>query len=145
MDAFPLQFAGVKDSSGDPLLARRLGERFGKDLVVLNGNDKLFSLALQNHACGCITAMANISSPDLRRVWDAHQQGDQELEVQSRLTALRDKMGDYAPFPPLYKALVSRLYDQPRWAVRPPLEPLTEEDEQSALEAARLLSEGFEL
>src|SRR5688572_16165205 len=36
-DAFPVQFAGIKDSSHDLDLARNLGEMFGSDLVVLTG------------------------------------------------------------------------------------------------------------
>ena len=38
-DAFPSQFAGIKDSSHDPALANTLGEKFGSDLVVLTGTD----------------------------------------------------------------------------------------------------------
>jgi 4-hydroxy-tetrahydrodipicolinate synthase len=56
-DAYPHTFAGIKDSSGDPEFARSLGKRFGSDLVVLNGNDRLFSIALQSGASGCITAV----------------------------------------------------------------------------------------
>ena len=41
-NAFPSQFAGIKDSSGDENLAVELGKRFGKDLLVLNGTDSLF-------------------------------------------------------------------------------------------------------
>ncbi|HEY5731031.1 MAG TPA: dihydrodipicolinate synthase family protein, partial [Anaerolineales bacterium] len=34
-DAFPVQFAGIKDSSHDPSLASELGKRFGSDFVAL--------------------------------------------------------------------------------------------------------------
>jgi 4-hydroxy-tetrahydrodipicolinate synthase len=57
-DRFPAQFVGIKDSSGSPEHARQLGGQFGEDLLVFTGNDRLFSLALENHAGGCITAMA---------------------------------------------------------------------------------------
>jgi 4-hydroxy-tetrahydrodipicolinate synthase len=43
-DSYPNQFLGLKDSSGDAEWARALGARFGTDLTVLNGNDRLFSL-----------------------------------------------------------------------------------------------------
>jgi 4-hydroxy-tetrahydrodipicolinate synthase len=42
-DAFPAQFAGIKDSSHDADLARNLGEKFGSDLVVLTGTDSIYS------------------------------------------------------------------------------------------------------
>jgi 4-hydroxy-tetrahydrodipicolinate synthase len=70
-DAFPRQFAGLKDSSVDAEHARALGQRFGTDLLVFSGTDSLFSLALEQGAAGCITALANLRSPDLRKVWDA--------------------------------------------------------------------------
>jgi 4-hydroxy-tetrahydrodipicolinate synthase len=130
-DAFPNQFYGIKDSSGDPETARRLGQRFNHDLLALNGNDSLFSLALENHAGGCITAMANIGSPGLRRVWESFTAASPGAEPhaaaaaaavrQAQLDAARALMDAYPPNPPLYKALLRRMFDWPRWAVCPPL------------------------
>jgi 4-hydroxy-tetrahydrodipicolinate synthase len=94
-DAFPDRFAGIKDSSSDPNHAIHLGQHFGHDLLVLTGNDCLFSLALQSKASGCITAMANLSSPDLRFVWDAFQRGESTPQVQTRLDACRTVMEKY--------------------------------------------------
>ena len=51
-NAFPEQFAGLKDSTGDPDHASRLGERFGDELLVMTGNDIVFSHALSQHALG---------------------------------------------------------------------------------------------
>src|SRR5574342_638077 len=70
-DAFPVQFAGIKDSSHDPALASTLGATFGRDLAVFSGTDSYLSLALQNNAAGCITAPANLISPGLRAIYDA--------------------------------------------------------------------------
>ncbi len=53
----------------------------------MNGNDRLFSLALQSQASGCITALASLASPLLRRVWDHASRGEQDGETQSRLNA----------------------------------------------------------
>lgn len=133
LQAFPDRFAGVKDSSGDPEHARLLGEQFGSDLLVMNGNDKLFSHVLQHSASGCITAMANLRSPDLRQVWEAHQRGQADLAVQARLDASRSLMDRYPPAPPAYKALIHRLHQLPRWRVRLPLMPLDAESEEKAL------------
>lgn len=123
-DSFPVRFAGLKDSSADSEHARRLGERFGKDLLVFNGNDPLFSLALQNQAAGCITALANLYSPDLRLIWEAHQLGEAAPEAQARLLAARAVLDRYPPAPPMLKAVMAGAFQFPRWAVRPPLLPL---------------------
>jgi len=126
-DEFPDQFAGIKDSSGDPQFSQTLGERFGSELVVLTGNDGLLSHALKNQAAGCITALANLFSPDLRVVWNAHQQGKNAPEAQARLNARREIMSKYTPYAPSLKALIAQLHDIPQWPVRPPLQPLPED------------------
>jgi len=130
---FPDRFAGIKDSSGDPEQASLLGETFGDDLLVLNGNDRLFSLALHSGAGGCITALANLYSPDLRLVWEAiHQSSDPALP-QGRLNAYRSGSERYQPVPPLLKAILARRYQFPLWAVRPPLLPLSGEIVEQAM------------
>jgi 4-hydroxy-tetrahydrodipicolinate synthase len=129
-DAYPQRFAGVKDSSGDLENARRLGDLFGSDMIVLSGNDRLFSYALAHSAAGCITALANLCSLDLRVIWEAHQRGESLEMVQERLNTARSIIDRYPPAPPLLKYLISRMYEFPRWQVRPPLQPLKEENEE---------------
>lgn len=126
-DAFPDRFAGIKDSSADAEHARNLGERFGADLLILNGTDRLFSLALQAGASGCITALGNLFSPDLRQVWDAHLRGETDEAAQARLNAARAVSESYPPAPPLLKMLLARWHGLPRWTVRPPLLPMSGE------------------
>jgi 4-hydroxy-tetrahydrodipicolinate synthase len=121
-DAFPHQFAGIKDSSHDADFARKLGERFGSDLLVLTGTDSYLQLALENQAGGCITAPANLISPDLRQVWEAFQGGGNVSSLQVRVTQIRQMLEKYPPFPPTLKALLSNLHGFPHWPVRPPLE-----------------------
>ena len=132
--AYPDRFVGLKDSSGDPQHALDLGNRFGKRMIVLNGNDRLFSLALQSGAAGCITAMANLFSPDLRRVWDAHQNGSPDELTQQRLSAARQVMDRFPPAPPLLKSLLAAQGHFPLWAVRPPLIPASAENVEIAVE-----------
>jgi 4-hydroxy-tetrahydrodipicolinate synthase len=132
-DAFPTRFAGIKDSSGDASFARQLGERFGHELVVLTGNDRLFSLALESSAAGCITAMANVISPLLRSAWDACKNGQPASSIQQQLNLARDVMERYPPAPPLLKALLARKYGLPAWAVRPPLVPIPPDSLQQAV------------
>jgi len=142
-EAFPQRFAGIKDSSGDLENARRLGDLFGSDMIVLSGNDKLFSYALAHSASGCITALANLCSPDLRIIWEAHQRGESLEMVQMRLNTARSIIDRYPPAPPLLKFLISRLYEFPHWQVRPPLQPLKEEIEgQVFLEAVTVMGAG---
>ncbi len=136
-DAFPRQFVGIKDSSADAEHARQLGERFGKQLMVFSGTDTLFSLALEHSASGCITALANLRAPDLRCVWDAHQQGMRDEAAQERLNAARAVMNRYPPNPPLYKALLARLYGFRHWAVRPPLMPMADSLLEQVLKEAQ--------
>ena len=133
-DAFPVQFAGLKDSSNDAGLASSLGEKFGSDFAVLTGTDSYLQLAMQNKAAGCITAAANIISPDLRNVWDLMQEGKDASQAQARVTKQRDILDKYPPFPPTLKALLHRLYNLPRWSVRSPLEPISAELEEQVVQ-----------
>ena len=132
-DAFPVQFAGIKDSSHDSDLAKNLGEKFGYDLAVLTGTDSYLQLAMQNKAAGCITAPANIISPDLRKVWDDFKAGKDASETQKRVDEQRHILEKYPPFPPTLKALIHRFYGLPRWSVKPPLEKIKAELEEQVV------------
>jgi 4-hydroxy-tetrahydrodipicolinate synthase len=134
-DAFPGSFKGLKDSSSDPDYGARLGERFGSDLLVLNGNDRLFSQALAHKAAGCITALANLISPNLRLIWDSHQRGIPETEAQNRLNAARDVMDRHSPVPPLIKALLHKRFNLPLWSSCPPLLPAGDEAVNSVIDS----------
>ena len=120
-DAYPYKFAGIKDSSGDPQWAQALGLRFGSNLLVFNGNDRLFSLALQSGASGCITAMANLLSPLHRQVWDQFQAGNGDEIGQDKLSAAREVLDRYAPFAPVIKMLLHRLHGLSLSKTKPPL------------------------
>jgi len=133
-DAFPAQFAGIKDSSGDPALASTLGEKFGSDLVVLSGTDSYLQMAMLNKAAGCITAAANLISPHLREVWDLMMAGKDASEAQTIVTKQRHVLEKYPPFPPTLKALLHRLHGLPRWSVKPPLNNISEELEEHVLQ-----------
>lgn len=142
-DAFPVQFAGLKDSSHDEALARKLGEMFGESLCVLNGTDSYLKLAMEAHAGGCITAPANLLSPVLRELFDAQMAGQPTDAVHARISELRHITEEYMPFPPALKALVARLHGFPLWPVRPPLSPIA--PEQAEREAEELLAAGYRI
>ena len=132
-DAFPTQFAGIKDSSHDQEFVRSLGETFSNDLLVLSGTDSDFTLALNNHAAGCITAPANLLSPWLREIYDAFRESRDSSAMQAKVSAQRHLLEKVQPFPPILKVLLARLYGQPRWPVRPPLTEVPEADLQRVL------------
>jgi 4-hydroxy-tetrahydrodipicolinate synthase len=140
-DAFPSQFAGIKDSSHDADLARTLGKKFGTDLVVFTGTDTYLQMAMENKAAGCITAAANLISPDLRAVWDGMNAGKDVSESQQRVSEQRHILEKYPPFPPALKALLHRMYDLPRWAVKPPLENIPGEKLEALLEEMRVFED----
>ncbi|MDX9991409.1 MAG: dihydrodipicolinate synthase family protein [Anaerolineales bacterium] len=120
-DAHPQKFAGIKDSSSDPAHAVALGGRFGKDLLVFSGNDGLMLHALEHHAGGAITALANIYADLLRQVWNIYQQDGDALEAQAALSQRRKVLDRYSPFPPILKGLAARKFGFPHWPVKPPL------------------------
>ncbi len=130
-DAYPNQFAGIKDSSADAEFAVELGGCFGSQLLVLNGNDGLLLHALEYNAGGAITAMANLYSPLLRQVWNIFSQDGDALEAQERLNIRRRILDRYQPFPPILKALLARQHGFERWTVRPPLLPIASQLEQT--------------
>ena len=136
-DAFPAQFAGIKDSSGDPQNAAALGEHFGDDLLVLTGNDSLLTYALERHAQGCITALSNLTSPDARAVWDAFRRGGRDPEAQARLDAYRTVLAQYPPYAVPVKVLLAAEHNFPLWTVRPPLLPMPEARVESLVQAWR--------
>ena len=141
-DAFPTQFAGIKDSSHDSDLARRLGETFGSDLAVFTGTDSYLQLAMENYAAGCITAPANILSPDLRQIWNSMNDGKDASADQARVKKQRDILDKYPPFPPTLKALLHRLNGFPRWTVKPPLVEITPEMEEKVVSEFEGLGRG---
>ncbi len=142
LTSFPDHCIGMKDSSADPDFARQLGQRFGSALKVFNGTDSLFDLALENAAAGCITAMANLRSPDLRLIWNARRQEKVDLAAKERVVRGRLLMERFPPNPPLYKALIHRLHGFPLWNVRPPLVDLPPAQVETIL--AQVLSEAPE-
>jgi 4-hydroxy-tetrahydrodipicolinate synthase len=132
-DAFPDQFAGIKDSSGDPQHATALGRRFGSHLLVLNGNDGLLLHALEYNAGGAITAVANLYAPLLRQVWDIFFQEGDGIEAQDKLNTRRQILERYQPFPSILKAIMPHYHEFNKWSLRPPLMPVSAEMEAACL------------
>jgi dihydrodipicolinate synthase/N-acetylneuraminate lyase len=121
-EKYPLQFAGIKDSSHDKDFATAVGQKFGKDLFVLNGTDTYLHHALQNNAQGAITAPANLISDNLRKIWDLHHEGKDPTEIQNKVNEQRHFLEKYAPIAPILKGLLHKIHGLPQWSVRFPLE-----------------------
>ncbi len=132
-DKYPDQFVGLKNSSSDPTHALKLSDSFGDELTVFTGNDRLFSLSLDVGASGCITALANVISPDLRIVWDAHQSGEPHQATQERIDRTRVIFDLYPPAAPVLKSILSRCHGFPKWAVRQPLLPISKDIEDQVI------------
>jgi len=133
-ESFPVQFAGIKDSSHDASFTRALGKKFGDDLAVFNGTDSDLTFALENHAAGCITAPANVLSPGLREIYDGFISGKDVSASQKKVSEQRHVLEKYQPYPPLLKAVLAKLYNQPRWPVRPPLVEMSKADEEKVVD-----------
>lgn len=125
--SFPQSFDGLKDSSGDQEFARMLSQRFGNALMIFTGHDRLFSLALNLGAAGCITASANLFSPLLRQIWDQRQTDQTNSGAQHLINVIRNTLDSHPPYPSLIKALLNRLHGFPLWPVCPPLSPQSDE------------------
>jgi 4-hydroxy-tetrahydrodipicolinate synthase len=139
-DNFPNQFAGLKDSSGNLFNAITLAREL-EDRLILVGNDKLLSQTLVAGASGCITALANLSSPALRRIYDGHQRGEDINEIQNKVDQARDILNDYTPFPASVKGLLAQLHDFPHWPVKPPLMPFQKQVMAQAAEEIKAFLE----
>jgi 4-hydroxy-tetrahydrodipicolinate synthase len=133
------RLAGIKDSSGDLAHAKELCQRFPQ-LRVFVGTDKLLLAGLQSGAAGCITAGANVLAPLDVAVYRTFASNQDAEPLQSQLTAAREILERYQPFPAGLKSLLALRYGNQSWNVRPPLVPLPEEDHKDLISALRNLN-----
>lgn len=139
--AFPSRFGGLKDSTGDFESSKSYVAALpGKSVLV--GNDKLMAPGLAEGAAGCITALANTRSLELRSIYDAHARGEMTSEMQAALDPIRSAM-DAMPSAPAYlKALLHAQHEFPLWPVRAPLQDFSSRQTQQALSALEPISAG---
>ena len=132
---YPVQFGGIKDSSGDLKHTQTLASHLPQQSILV-GNDRYMTAGLQAGSAGCITALANLVSPLLRRIYDSHQRGETPSEEQETVNHARNILDGLSPFPPSIKALLAEMHGFPLWPVKPPLEPF---DKPIIEQAARQL------
>jgi dihydrodipicolinate synthase/N-acetylneuraminate lyase len=130
-DLYPRQVRGIKDSGANMDYTRNLLSALpGLDVFI--GDDSLLSESLSAGARGAITFVGGVF-PDLARdVFSAFGRKETTVEFQSRLTATRNKFAGLPPIPTI-KALLTAAKIIPCDIVRPPIMPLTN-DEQIALD-----------
>ena len=126
------RLVGLKDSSGDLNHLRELRGRFPQ-LRVFVGTDRLLLEGLRLGAAGCITAAVNVLAPLDVAVYRAFISGQEVEDLQDTLTAARDALERYPPFPPTIKYLLSLRYGESGWEPRPPLTNLSETDRDTVV------------
>lgn len=141
---YPDTVIGMKDSSDD--LSNMISVcRTVPGFKVFSGSDERLLPLLRAGGAGCITAVANIASPQAAEVLAAYRAGDEALAErrQAQLTAIRRVVAPYAQ-PPALKDVLSRHFADPGWRrVRPPLVALADAA-SDALENG-LLRAGFSI
>lgn len=119
-DSYPNKFGGIKDSTGDPDHTKQVSAIL-EDRLIFAGNDRLLNESIKINGSGCITAMANLISPHLRAIWDAHQKNAPAEQLQDKVTKARTIGEKYQPFPSSIKSLLNMMHGFPHWAVKAPL------------------------
>jgi 4-hydroxy-tetrahydrodipicolinate synthase len=122
-EAFPQVVAGVKDSSGDwaqttALLAEH------RDLAILVGHEGHLARAVREGASGAISGVANFAPALLAKL----VAGEDDPRIDTVLETLLA-----LPVVPAIKAVLAAAHGDPAWfAVRAPLEPVTNEADIAA-------------
>lgn len=132
--AYPDKFAGLKDSTGDLDSAKAYAAGL-PNCAVLVGNDKLLAPGMQTGAAGCITALANLRSAELRAIYETFLWNEDPAERQAALDPIRSAMDSMPAAPAYLKALLHIQHDFPLWPVRAPLQDFSSERTAQALAA----------
>lgn len=137
LKAYPETVVGMKDSSGDLENMAGAAERF-PGFACFSGADDLMLPLMRRGGVGCITALANVTSPLNAKVYKAYtQDGESDaLEaMQAELTALRKTVSAF-PYAPGLKALMARHTGNDGWLnIRPPFVRLSDADRQALYDA----------
>jgi 4-hydroxy-tetrahydrodipicolinate synthase len=133
---YPGVFTGIKDSAGDLAHMQALVERF-PGLAVLAGADPLMLPLLKKGGAGCITATSNLVAAALAfffRHCDDPARAAEVEAAQARVVAGRNRASRFAQMASL-KVLVAARTGEEGWRrMRPPLLPLSAEEEAALLE-----------
>jgi len=81
-------FAGVKDTGGDPARTAQLIDRY-PDLKIFSGSDSLMGDAVAAGVAGVISGVSNVFPGLVRDVWDARAQSDVRQTAGDRVVQVR--------------------------------------------------------
>jgi 4-hydroxy-tetrahydrodipicolinate synthase len=133
LDAYPGVIAGTKDSAGDPDRIERVCREYGDRLAVFAGSERYLLDTLRWGGAGCISATVNVFAAQAREVYDRWAAGEGAEATQARLTEARAFM-DGRPLIPALKAMMRELTGDDGWLnLRPPLDPLDDEEARDLL------------
>lgn len=127
LDAFPEQVVGIKDSSQDWDHTRALLETF-PGFQVFAGDDRLLQRTLEAGGSGSITLVANAFGDLNRAVFDRCAAEDDAADAQQRLGEAHQQFDGLSRIPAI-KALLKAGGVVENASVRPPLRPLTADEE----------------
>ena len=135
LTAYPDNIAGMKDTSGDWAYTEAVLKQFApRGFRVLTGNESFLLRTMRAGGFGCIASMVNID-PRRNAYLAAHWQDSNADQLQSELDQVRSSLTQF-PVVPTMKAVIAHFSKDPEWArVRPPLVPLTPEQQQQMVNA----------
>jgi 4-hydroxy-tetrahydrodipicolinate synthase len=143
LKAYPTAIAGVKDSSGDWSNTEAMLKQFQpQGFDVFAGSEVFLLRTLRGGGAGCITATGNVNPAPMVALYKSWQ----GTEADAQQAAMDTTRAAFQKFPmiPAMKAAVARYGKKDSWkTVRPPLMPLTAEQEKALL--ASLESIGFQM
>jgi 4-hydroxy-tetrahydrodipicolinate synthase len=123
---YPKNIVGMKDSGGDWAHMDEIIKTI-PGFRLYTGNEKFLLQALKAGAVGCISASANLTSPEAAVVYEAWKKGSGEKE-QVRLSKLREVLEMYPSIGTL-KYVFAKLSGVQDWLnVRPPNAIITEQE-----------------
>lgn len=142
VEAYPVNIAGIKDSSGDWKNTRALLDSGWEDFRVFAGSESFLLRTMRAGGVGVISATANVNPAAIHRLYREWQDPNAEA-LQQELNRVREALQRY-PMIAALKAVIAGFRDDPEWdRVRPPLLPL--DDAQKAKLVGELRGLGFEL
>jgi 4-hydroxy-tetrahydrodipicolinate synthase len=123
---FPDKIVGIKDSSGDLTYCRDIVNRVSGFSVFPSSETTLPTAHAEGYA-GCISATVNLTAPVSQLAWQ-NREAAVTATFEQRLKDLREGISG-TPLIPSIKYLLSRRHEDTAWcALRPPLQPLADQD-----------------
>jgi len=129
--AYPAQIAGMKDSSGDWEGTGAFLDAFaGSGFDVFAGSESFLLRVMRHGGAGCISATANVNPAPIARLFRTWKDPGAEAQ-QAALDEVRAVFQRYPMIAALKATIAHRRRDAAWTAVRPPLLPLTAEQQQA--------------